>query len=109
MESILFWTTKLPWSPRHPTQDEIWKLFPSKRSAPEIIYLKAFECELFDMIKIIKFNNFKSKYQLKLSNHIKKLLNTNMIIVRSDKISNLYYASPQLYKKIVINNLTSEY
>ena len=61
------------------------------------------------MIKNIKFNNFKSKYQLKLSKDIKILLNTNMIIFRSDKTSNLYYASPQLYKKLVINNLTSEY
>ena len=51
------------------------------------------------MIKNINFNNFKSKYQIKLSNDIKKLLNTNMVNVRSDKTSNLYYASPKLYKK----------
>ena len=95
--------------PDTPSQDEINKLFPSRRSAPEIKDLKAFEDDLFNMIKSIKFNNFKSKYQLKLSKDIKKLLNTNMIIVRSDKTSNLYYASPQLYKKLVINNLTSEY
>ena len=61
------------------------------------------------MVNNIKSNNFKSKYQIKLSNDIKKMLNTNMVIVRSDKTSNLYYASPQLYKKLVKNNLTSEY
>ena len=61
------------------------------------------------MIKNIKFNNFKSKHQIKLSKDIKILLNTKMVIVKSDKTSNLYYASPQLYKKLIINNLTSEY
>ena len=37
------------------------------------------------------------------------MLNTNMVNVRSDKTSNLYYASPQLYKKLIINNSTIEY
>ena len=81
------------------TRDDISKLFASQRSAPEIKDLKAFEDNLFDMIKNIKFNIFKSKYQIKLSNDIKKLLNTNMVNVRSDKTSNLYHASPKLYKK----------
>ena len=60
--------------PDTPTQDDISKSFPSKRSAPEIKDLKAFEDDLFDMNKNIKFNNFKSKYQLKLSNDIKKTI-----------------------------------
>ena len=95
--------------PDTPTQDDINKIFASKRSAPEMKDLKNFEDDLLDMIKNIKFNNFKSKYQIKLSNDIKQLLNTKMVIVKSDETSNLYYASPQLYKKLIINNITNEY
>ena len=61
------------------------------------------------MIKNIKFTKFKSKYQRELSRDLKELLSKKMVIIKSDKPSSLYYATPQLYKKLMINNLTSEY
>ena len=62
--------------------------------------LKAFEDDLFNMIKNIKFTNFKSKYQRQVSRDLKELLSKKMVIIKSDKTSNLYYATP---------NYTTEY
>ena len=71
--------------------------------------LEAFEDDQFNMTKNNKFTNFKFKYQRQLSRDLKEILSKKMVIIRSDKTSNLYYATLQLYKKLMINNRTSEY
>ena len=96
-------------APHPETQNKLSKIYSSRKSAPEMKKLKAFEDDLFNMIKNIKFSTFKSNYQQKLSRDLKELLSKKMVIVKSDKTSNLYYATPQLYKKLMINSLTSEY
>ena len=70
------------------------KNFILRKSAPGMKKLKDFEDDLFNMIKNIKFTNFKSKYQRELSRDLKELLSKNMVIIRSVKTSNLYYATP---------------
>ena len=61
------------------------------------------------MIKNIKFTKFKSKYQRELCRDLTELLRENMVIIKYDKTLNLYYATPQIYNKLMINNLISEY
>ena len=46
-------------------------IYGSKRSAPVMEKLKAFETDLFDLIKSIKFTDYKSELQQKLQNDIK--------------------------------------
>ena len=91
------------------TNDELSGIFKGKRSAPEIDALKPFENDLYEMLLNIKFTNFKSRFQIKLSNDIKDLLSKKMIIINSDKTSNLYYAKPDFYNKLMKNNISSKY
>ena len=60
--------------------------------------LKAFENDLFDLIKNVEFNSFKSRFQKQLKHDINKLLIKKIVIVKSDKTGNLYYANAKLYK-----------
>ena len=50
----------------------------------------------------IKLNKFKSKYQIRVSNGIKKLIKTNMVIVVSDKAV-LCYCQPLTLQKVNYN------
>ena len=77
-------------NPADHTRDEELDVYNSRRSAPEMEKLKAFESDLFDIVKDIKFRNHKSEFQKSMQNNIKKLLSVNKIIVPSDKTSNLY-------------------
>ena len=61
-------------SPHIDVYDELAGIYNSKRSAPEIKKLKAFEDELFNLIKNVKFNNFKSRFQKQLKHDTRKLL-----------------------------------
>ena len=60
--------------------------------------LKAFEDDLFNTIKNIKFTSFKSKYQRELSRDLKELLSKKMVIIRSDKTV-FYTMQPTNYTK----------
>ena len=73
-------------------------IFGSKRSAPVMDKLKAFEKDLFDLIQNIKFTDYKSEHQKKLQKDLKKLLSVKQLIIPSDKTGNLYYVDPQAYK-----------
>ena len=69
-------------------------IFGSKRSAPVMEKLKAFETDQSDLIKIIKFTDYKSEHQKKLQKYIKKLLSVKKLIIPCDKTGNLYYVDP---------------
>ena len=84
-------------------------IFKSSKSAPPCDELKAFEKELFDIAKNIKFNKNISPFQKKMKNDLKSILVKNKIIIFADKTRNLYSISPKLYKKLLLNNITSGY
>ena len=96
-------------NPADHTRDEELSVYSSRRSAPEMEKLKAFEGDLFNIIKEIKFRNHKSEYQKTMQNNIKKLLSVHKLIVPSDKTSNLYYVNIKTYKKLLLNNITKDY
>ena len=60
-------------------------VFKSNRSAPACDDLKAFENDLSDTIKNIKFSTYKSNFQRKLKQDLNKLLIKNKIILFEDK------------------------
>ena len=69
-------------SPRESKEEDVFK---SNRSAPACDDLKAFENDLFDIIKNIKFSTYKSNFQKKLKQDLNKLLIKNKVILFADK------------------------
>ena len=84
-------------------------VFKSSRSAPACEDIKAFENDLFETIKNIKFSSFRSNFQKKLKQDLNKLLAKNKIILFADKTRNIYHASPTFYNKLVTDNLSKTY
>ena len=102
----LFFCNNEDISPREYKEEDVFK---SNRSAPACDDLKAFENDLFDIIKNIKFSSYKSNFQRKLKQDLKKLLIKNKVILFAEKTRNLYKTSPKLYNKLVTDNLTKTY
>ena len=84
-------------------------IYNSRRSAPVMDRLKAFESDLFDLIQNIKFTHYKSEHQKKLQKDLKKLLSVKQLIIPSDKTGNLYYVDPQAYNKLMHETITADY
>ena len=92
---------------QHHKKDE--DVFKSSRSAPTCDELKPFETDLYNVIKNIKFNSNKSKFQTKLKKDLNKLLIKNKIILFADKTRNLYHTKPEFYNKLLLDNITKTY
>ena len=71
--------------------------------------MQAFENDLTDMVKNIKFTNHRDNFQKKIINDTKKIHNSNKISIFMDKTTNLYSTSFANYKKLTINNVTQMY
>ena len=84
-------------------------IFKSRKSAPAHDELKAFENDLFNIIKNIKFTTYKSNFQKKLKHDLNSLLTKNKIILFADKTRNLYQTTPKFYKKLITNSITKTY
>ena len=68
-------------------EEDIYK---SSRSAPACEELKAFENDLFNVIRKIRFTTYKSEFQKTLQKDLKQILTKNKIILFANKTRNLY-------------------
>ena len=77
------------------------------RFVPE---LAAFEKDLLNIPKILEFENVKrTPLQDDLSKFLKKLNQTNEVLVHADKTRNMYRMKVNEYKKVLNNNISKEY
>ena len=83
--------------------------FKSKRCPPTIPDMKDFEKDLSTMIENIKFKNASSDFQSKLKEDIKRINESEKLIVPADKTQNFYKVSKEDYNKILQENVTKEY
>ena len=83
--------------------------FNSQRSPPSSRMLDKFEEEIMDIIKYIKFSNKLDNFQEKLRMDTKEICKSEKIFVKADKSRNIYRITPELYKKLLRENITKTY
>ena len=83
--------------------------FPSKKSAPPIEELSAFENDLYDMIRKIKFRRYTNNFQESMKKDIKEIKKSKDLIVAADKTSNFYKIKPNEYSQLIQKNINKDY
>ena len=83
--------------------------FKSSRKAPPNNELKLFEKDLYDMVRNIQFRPVKNDFQKKLKEDIRKIKNTENLIVQADKTTNLYEVSKDTYDKLMVEHISKDY
>ena len=71
--------------------------------------MQAFENDLMDMFKNIKFTKHRDHFQKKIINYTKKIHNSKKIFIFNDKTTNLYSTSFTNYKKLITSNVMQIY
>ena len=84
---------------------EILYEFKSDRIPPQHDGLSAFEEDLYNMVKNIKFKNVRSNFQSRLTNDVTKINKSPNLFVLADKTNNLYKLSVDSYKKLLKETL----
>ncbi len=83
--------------------------FKTTNTAPQIDELKPFEDDVYKLITSIEFKKVNNEFQSSLQETIKSIKDSKDIIIESDKTRNLYSISPNEYKSVLKNNITSDY
>ena len=84
-------------------------VFNTTNPPPPIVELKAFENDMFDLIRKIEYKPIQNDFQTNLKNDIQKIRNTEEIIISADKSNNKYTIPVDEYKKVIKENITKEY
>ena len=84
--------------------------FNTSNPPPPCKELMPFEKDVFAMVKNIQFRTqVQNKFQSELKESVKAIQKTAEVIVKADKSRNLYKVPVENYKKLLINNCTSDY
>ena len=83
--------------------------FPTTRTPPQIPELANFESEMSDMVNRIKFRPVNDVFQNKLREDVNNIKVSDKILVHADKTPNIYKMDVNSYKKILTENVTSDY
>ena len=92
---------------RHPLEETFG--FKSTKCPPQMDNLKPFEEDLVRLIKNIKFKKVSNQFQAILSNDIKKIKNSNEMLISANKTRNLYLLEKDQYDKLLRENITKHY
>ena len=83
--------------------------FPSNKPAPSLPELKPFEDDLLAMVKGIQFRPVNNQFQRRLSEDIRRIHNSDKVIVSADKSDNKYIIPAPDYEDLLRQNITKEY
>ena len=81
----------------------------SRKCSPICKDMQAFENDLTDMVKNIKFTNHWDNFLKKIINDTKKIHYSNKIFILADKTTNLYSTNFANNKKLTSNKVTQTY
>ena len=82
---------------------------PSRKWAPPISEMKAFEEDVIKMVSNVKFRDVQDPFLQKLSEDMKAVNTSENILVFADKTRNIYAVSPDTYDKLMTKNITKAY
>ena len=83
--------------------------FKSKKCPPHIKELENFEDELLDMVRTVKFNNYRDNFQSQLRADIANINTSQNVLIPADKTNNLYDMKPETHNKLLNENITKSY
>ena len=83
--------------------------FKSTKTPPNNIHLKAFEDELYEMIRNIEFTTSRDPFQSQLHRDVKNIRLSDKVLVFADKSTNLYELGKEEYNKLLNDNITKTY
>ena len=83
--------------------------FNSPLTPPKVKEIQPFEDELFELISSLKFSHFRSSFQKQLMADVQKIKTSDKVFLLADKTTNIYQVSVDLYKKLILNNVTKDY
>ena len=83
--------------------------FKSKNTPPPQEELESFENDLFNMVASIKYRNSKDSFQEKLKEDIRKINDSDKLLIFADKTTNIYSLSPEEHSKLLNDNVTKTY
>ena len=72
--------------------------FNSKHHPVQSKYLEAFEKDLFNIAKSLKFRRVRNNFQQKMKDDIAQIKSSNDVFIFAEKTKNLYRSSPEEYK-----------
>ena len=79
------------------------------KTPPPIDELAAFENDLIELVKNIKFRPVLNQLQRTLKSDIKLIQQSNKTLTPADKTSNMYRLTKEEYNKLCRNAITSTY
>ena len=71
--------------------------------------LRAFECDLYDMVRNIQFNRYSNDFQKQLKKDVKEIQASDKVYVSADKTTNIYPMDKDKYLKLRKENVTKCY
>ena len=81
----------------------------SKNTPKPVKELMAFENDMFDIVKQIKFRKTISPFQNILNNDLKSMKHSTKTLTKADKTSNMYKLDKEQYTKLVTEAVTKTY
>ena len=88
---------------------EITMDFKSTKTPPQHELLKPFERDIYNLIGNIKFRTVNDPGLKELSKEVKKINNSDKVIVNADKTGNKYEIAASDYQRLMYENLTRDY
>ena len=83
--------------------------FKSRSFPKQCKELEQFEKDLYNVVKMVKFNNKRDQFQAELKNGINKIKQCPDILVFADKTSNICKVNTNNYQKLLKENITGTY
>ena len=83
--------------------------FKSVKTPPKNEHLNAFEADLYDIVRNIKFKRVSSEFQSNLSKDIKRINEDPLLFILADKTKNLRKLAKDNYNKLLRDNITKSY
>ena len=89
--------------------DEAAFKFPSRNSAPLCPELSAFEDELYDVIKNIKFRAYDNEFQHRLQQDVKNIKKSKNLLILADKTTNIYEVPKEEHGQLIKKAINRDY
>ena len=81
----------------------------SKKCSPPVKDLQAFESDLLDMTRNVKFRDTSNQFQKDLANDLKSVGKSKKAFIPADKTRNMYEMDKATYDKLLQENITKSY
>ena len=83
--------------------------FKSDYAPPQNENLNAFENDIYEMIRSVKFRPVHNAFLSKMKNEISKINSSSNLLVFADKTTNMYEMTKENYENLLMNNITKCY